>query len=428
MGKLALTGGEKTIKGSETVIAVDKMLIGRGQGVTKFDRKFAEYVNAKYALLVGSGTDALISGLAAAGVGPGDEVLTVSFTFLASIDSILNVNAIPIFVDIDPKTFTMDIENVERKITERTKAILPVDIYGHPVPIPKLKSIAKKHDLILIEDACQAAGATINEKPLGGLADITAFSFTGKPITSSSGGILTTNNRDYYERALLVGQHPLVQNKIIKNPGLRKYIPTGGFGFNFRPDKSCLSQAFEELEKLDERNEHRIKNAEFLNEQLKEFEGVIATPYVAPNCKHVYHYYTCLYNEKETGIPRDKFIKALQAEGVVLTCYMTHCNYPVQEGNPVEAAPLHYGAIFQELNLYGKGCPFKCPYGKTPNYKKCFLPVTEDIAKREFNIPQNILMEDISLMEQYAKAFKKVMSNLNELREYKGPKEYTFFK
>jgi len=137
---------------------------------------------------VSSGTAALISGLLAAGCGPGDEVLTVAYTWVATAGAILRVNAAPVFADIDPKTFTMDVEDAKRKLTPQTKAILPVDFYGHPAPIPELMELAEKHGIVVIEDACQASTAEIEGVKVGNIAHFTALSRSGKPIYSSSGG------------------------------------------------------------------------------------------------------------------------------------------------------------------------------------------------------------------------------------------------
>lgn len=402
MSKLALLGGKKTI-------VRDTDQPKRGDNSESFEEAFAKYVGAKYALSVSSGQTALNSALTATGVGPGDEVIVVSFTWLASVSCVLHLNAIPIFADIDDKTFTMDPEDVKRKITERTRVILPVDIYGHPAPILELREIAEANDLVLVEDAAQATGARIDGKVVGSIAHITAFSFAGKPLTSTSGGIMTTNNQEFYERAALAGQHPSMLSRIITIPELRKYVSTGGYGDNHRPDGRAVALAHENLKTMDENTDARIENANFLTSELNKIEG-ITPPYM----------YTCLYDENHFGVPRDKFVTALNAEGLTTWTYIDGPNYVFEpDGTPIHVGPLHHRAIYQELNLYGKGCPFQCPHGVTPKYEIGSLPVTERVTKQEFNLLQQDLSppHGLDMMKKYVEAIYKVVDNIDELKE-----------
>jgi len=412
MSKLALLGGKKTI-------VRDVGRSGGGNNPESFDQAFAKYVGVKYALPVSSGQTALNSGLVAAGVGPGDEVIVVSFTWLASVSCVLHTNAIPIFADIDEKTFTMDPEDVKRKITERTKAILPVDIYGHPAPIVELMQIAEENNLVLVEDAAQATGARIDDKVVGSIAHITAFSFAGKPLASSSGGVMTTDSREFYERAALAGQHPSMLSGVITNPELRKYVSTGGYGDNHRPDGRAVALAHENLKRMDDNTDARIENANFLTSELGKIEG-ITPPYVRPGVRHAYHMYTSLYDENHFGVPRDKFVAALNAEGLTTWTYIDGPNYVSEpDGTPIHVGPLHHRPVYQELNLYGKGCPFQCPHGVTPKYEIGSLPVTERITKQEFNFLQRDLspLHGLDMMKKYVEAIQKVVDNIDELRE-----------
>ena len=412
MSKLALLGGQKTI-------VRDANSPKKGGNPESFEDAFARYVDAKYALPVSSGQTALNAALAAAGVGPGDEVIVVSFTWLASVSCVLHNNAIPIFVDIDDETFTMDPKDVKRKITERTKVILPVDIYGHPAPVVELKQIAEKNNLVLVEDAAQATGAQINGEKVGSVAHITTFSFAGKPLSSSSGGVLTTNSQEFYERAALAGQHPSMLSQIVTTPELRKYVATGGYGDNHRPDGHALTLAYENLKTMDENTDARIENANFLTSELSKIPG-ITPPYVKPEVRHVYHMYTCLYDENHFGVPRDKFVAALNAEGVTTWTYIDGANYVFEsDGTPCHVGPLHHRTIYQELDLYGKGCPFQCPHGMTPKYEIGSLPVTEQVTKQEFNFLQHDLTSpnDLDMMKRYMEAIHKVIDNINELRK-----------
>jgi dTDP-4-amino-4,6-dideoxygalactose transaminase len=188
---LDLTRQYETIKPAIDAAVTSVLASGRfilGPEVETFEEEVARYCGAKYAIGVASGTDALFLSLKALGIGPGDRVILPSFTFFATAGVVYNVGAIPVFADIDPQTFTMDVEDAKRKITPRTKAILPVDFYGHPAPIPELMELADEHGLVVIEDACQASTAEINGQKLGGIAHFTAFSWSGKPIYATGGG------------------------------------------------------------------------------------------------------------------------------------------------------------------------------------------------------------------------------------------------
>lgn len=285
MSNLALFGGPKTIS--------DEHPLKSSWAQMSLDRALCEYTGAKYVRCVSSGTAALISSLFAAGCGPGDEVLTVAYTWVSTVGAILRVNAVPVFADIDPRTFTMDVEDAKRKITPQTKAILPVDFYGHPAPIPELMELAQAYGIVVVEDACQASTAEINGVKVGNIAHITAFSWSGKPIYSSSGGgAFLTNDRMLFERALLAGQHPTVIAGLATEPDVLRYASMGGTGDNMR---SVGLDAMAQLMDAEVRTNARIHNCDYLTEHLSKIPG-ITPPYVRPGYKHVYHYYNCLWD------------------------------------------------------------------------------------------------------------------------------------
>jgi len=414
MAKLALLGGKQVIPAP-----AKKKNVNSFNPHNKFTEKFTAYCGCKYARCFSWGTGALTASMVAAGVGPGDEVIVPSFTWPASVNCILHVNGIPVFADIDPRTFTIDVEDVKRKITRRTKAIVAVDIYGHPADIPALKKVAKVKGLVVIEDACQATGAEINGRKVGSIADMTAFSFSGKPIRASSGGVFTTNRHYFYEKALVAGEHTSLLSQL-KNKELReRYAPTLGYGFKSRMDWHAPKMALEQLRTLDARNNGRIKNCDFLTKAFNNIEG-LTPPYVRPGYKHVYHLYTLLYDAKFFGVTRELFQKALQAEGLRIVAYVNSGNYMYFSGGRwVSAGPVHHRPIFQEKNLYGKGCPFKCRFGKEPDYTKGSLPVTERITNEELNIEQKQLISELHTrkeMQTYLDVFIKVIKNIDELR------------
>ena len=410
MSKLALFGGPKTIS--------DERPLKSSWAQMSLDRALCEYTGAKYARCVSSGTAALISSLFAAGCGPGDEVLTVAYTWVSTVGAILRVNAVPVFADIDLRTFTMDVEDAKRKITPQTKAILPVDFYGHPAPIPELMELAQTNGIVVVEDACQASTAEINGVKVGNIAHITAFSWSGKPIYSSSGGgAFLTNDRMLFESALLAGQHPTVIAGLATEPDVLRYASMGGTGDNMR---SVGLDAMAQLMDAEVRTNARIRNCDYLTEHLSKIPG-ITPPYVRPGYKHVYHYYNCLWDPDTYGVSRDKFCQALNAEGVYAVAYVNDANYRfAPESKPIQAGgPIHLRTIFQERNLYGKGCPFLCPHVKNPPvYRKGDLPVSEAMAEREFALFQPHLSPpcDERDMQRMVDAIKKVVDNIDELK------------
>jgi perosamine synthetase len=410
VSKLALHGGPRTIGGER-----DLKCSWPDRGL---EQALSEYTGARYVRCVSSGTAALISGLFAAGCGPGDEVLTVAFTWVATPGAVLRVNAVPVFADIDPRTFTMDVEDARRKITPRTKAILPVDFYGHPAPIPELMALAEEHGIVVIEDACQASTAEIDGRKVGNIAHFTAFSWSGKPIYSGSGGgAYLTDDRKLYERALLAGQHPTVIQGLATDADVLRYASMGGTGDNMR---AIGTDAMAQLLDADVRTDARIRNCEYLTEKLSQVPG-IAPPYVRPGYKHAYHYYTCLWDPEVHGVSRDRFCEALNAEGVFAVAYVMDANYRfAPESKPIQAGgPVHLRTIFQERNLYGKGCPFLCPHVENPPvYRKGDLPVSEAIAEREFCILQPYLSPpcDEQDMQLIVDAVTKVTDHIDELR------------
>jgi perosamine synthetase len=409
---LALLGGPKTIDEEEG------RFLRSSWAKKSLGQALSEYTGAKYVQCVSSGTAALISCLFAAGVGPGDEVLTVAYTWVATVGAILRVNAIPIFADIDPQTFCMDVEDARRKITPRTKVILAVDFYGHPAPIPELMKLAEQHGILLIEDACQASTGEINGVKLGTIAHMTAFSWSGKPIYSPvGGGAYLTNDRKLFERGLLMGQHPTYITGLTTDPDILKYASMGGTGDNMR---AVGLEALQQLLDADARTNSRIRNCDYLTESLKKIPG-ITPPYVRPGYKHAYHYYTCLWDPKRYGVSRNRFCAALNAEGVYAIAYLMDANYEfAPESKPINAGgPIHLRTIFQERNLYGKGCPFLCPHVKNPPvYAKGDLPVSEEMAEREFCLYQPHLSPPCNEndMDLILKAIRKVVDHIDDLK------------
>ncbi len=328
-------------------------MIAQGPKVIEFEEKFAEYVGAKYGIATNSGTSALHVALLAAGIGEGDEVITTPFTFAATGNSVLYTGAKPVFVDIDPETFTIDPTKIEEAITEKTKAIMPVQLYGQSADMDAIMEIAKKHDLIVIEDAAQAHGASYKGDKVGVLGDMACFSFyPTKNMTTSEGGMITTNNKEFAENA-----------KVFRAHGSAVKYHHDVLGYNFRMTDIGAAIGIEQLKKIDSFNDKRIANAAYLNEGLVDVEGV-ETPVVKEDYKHVYHQYTI----KIADGKRDQFLDYLLENGIGTGVY-----YPI---------PLYKQVLYTEMG-----------YDQS-------LPITEEIVEEVLSLPvhPNLSKEDLDLI------------------------------
>lgn len=273
----------KPVLGEEETKAVASVLesgmLAQGAKVKEFEEKFAKYVGTKYAIATNNGTTALHIGLLAAGVKPGDEVITTPFSFIATATTIIFCGAKPKFVDIDSRTFNIDATKIEDAITSKTKAIMPVHLYGQSAEMDRIMEIAKKHDLRVIEDACQAHGAEFNGKRVGAFGDCGCFSFyPTKNMTTGEGGMITTNNEEIMEKTRLLREH-----------GQKTRYEHVTIGYNYRLTEIHAAIGIEQLKKLEGFNKKRIENAKILSSGMHEY---VETPYVPPNTRHVYHQYT----------------------------------------------------------------------------------------------------------------------------------------
>ena len=314
----------KPIIGEEEIEEVSKVLksgiIAQGPKVNEFEEKFAEFVGAKYAVATSSGTSALHVTILSCGIGKGDEVITTPFTFAATGNSILYNGAKPVFVDIDEDTFNINPDKIEEAITKKTKAIMPVHLYGQSAEMDKINEIAKKYDLFVIEDSAQAHGSSQKNENVGNMGDIACFSFyPTKNMTTSEGGMITTNNKKLAEKAKLFRAH-----------GETKRYEHGVLGYNFRMTDIAAAIGLTQLKKLDEFNQKRIDNANYLTKELENVDGII-TPKVSNGVKHVYHQYTI----KVKSGDRDSWVKFLNDNGIGTGIY-----YPI---------PIYKQALYVEL-------------------------------------------------------------------------------
>lgn len=289
----------KPLIGEEEKKAVSEVLssgmIAAGPKTQEFEKSFAEFVGTKHAVATTSGTTALHLGLLSLGIGPGDEVIVPSFSFIATVNPILFCNAKPVFCDINPRTFNIDWEKIEKLITPKTKAIVPVHLYGQPADMKFIMEIAEKHDIFVMGDAAQAHGASLDGKMVGSWGNLECFSFyPTKNMTTSEGGMVTTNDSELFEKA-----------DSIRNHGREKTkwgYEHGRIGYNYRMTDIGAAIGLIQLGKLPDFNRKRIENARFLNENLKGVE----TPFVIENAVHVYHQYTIKCHNREQVINKLK--------------------------------------------------------------------------------------------------------------------------
>jgi len=340
----------KPFLGEEEIRAVTEVLksgtIAQGPKVRELEDNFAAFIGSKYAIAVNSGTAALHCSLHALGIKPGDEVITVPFTFIATANCILMQGAKPVFVDAEDETFNMNAEQIEEKITKKTKAILPVDLYGHPYDYDVIKEISEKHNLKIIEDACQAVAAEFKGRKCGMLGDIGCFSlYATKNIVSAEGGIITTDNAQFAELSKRFRNHGQSEQKRYEYSDL---------GYNYRMTDILASIGIEQLKRLPKLTLARIQNAEYLSERLSRIKG-IKTPFVKENRKHVFHQYTIKVEEK-FKLTRDELVDFLHKNGVGCNVY-----YP---------KPLH---LFNHIKKFG--------------YKLGDFPVAEKLSQQVISLP-----------------------------------------
>jgi len=385
--------------------------------VKALQEEFARYLGVKYCIAVNSGTAALHMAVAAAGVGPGDEVITSAFSFLASATAAMHQGAIPVFVDINPRTFNLDPEKIEEKISENTKAIIPVHIHGLPADMDEIKEIARRYDLVVIEDAAQAPGAMYKGKKVGTLGDMAAFSLNQtKNLQAGEGGLFVTDNKEYWLRADMVRMF----GEQVREKERRSYV-AHTLGWNYRMSELTAAIARAQLERLEEINATARRNAGILNAILEDIEG-IEPPYCPPDRTHVYHKYRARLRPEALGIKekdtvfRDKVLLALQAEGVPAVLWQTF---------PLPANPL-----FQKKEGFGKGFPWSFPGARSINYDPSEYPETIKLLNSSIVIGSErypIFAQTAVTVEMWGEAIRKVFRNLDEVLEtVKLPEEEAF--
>ena len=410
MSKLAVLGGEKTVrldyekvanrplvteKGlNDAVGLMKKGLISQSPNVKAFEKRFADYVGAKYAIATNNGTASLDCGLFAVGVRPGEEVIVPSYTFWATVVPIIAEHAVPVFCDVDPKTFTIDPADIERKITPKTKAIMLVHVWGNPANMDAVMKVAKKHHLKVIEDCSHAHGAKYRGTNVGLIGDVGCYSMqASKLLCGGEAGILVTNNFECYERALCLGQYDRI-SELPEDSVYREYALTG-MGHKYRPHPVAIAIANANLDELDERNAIRNRNAETFAKSIADIP-FLRQQQLNEGAEREYSYQYYFYDKaKFGGIRTITFLKALSAEGVICG----YCGY----------GRLHKAPLFLQGGAYGDCGAHKVPVS---------LPVTELLADQTFLAAPRFENECPELLKQYAEAYHKIAGNMDALADF----------
>lgn len=371
-----------------------------GPRVRRLEQEWSEYFGVKHAVSVNSATSGLYAAVGAAGLGPGDEVIVSPYTMTASATAALVYGAIPVFADIDPDIFCISPASIRKCITPFTKAIIVVDIFGHPADMDEIMQIAREHNLVVIEDAAQAPGARYHNRYAGTLADMGVFSLNyHKTIHTGEGGVVVTNNDDLADRLQLIRNHGEV---VVKNKGTQNIVNL--IGFNYRMTEIEAAIASEQLKKLEKLVALRVEAADYLTERLDVLPG-ITPPVVRQNVRHGYYLYVLRYNAAQTGIPRNRFVAALNAEGI-----------PMVEGY---VEPIYLEPVYQQRIAFGNnGFPFTYSgYKGRVSYERGICLVTEQMHYEEV-IFTNICRAGISRrdLDDVVGAFEKILSNAHELR------------
>ena len=427
MAKLAIHGAPATVPEDlqkpwppitqddiDAVVAVLKRGVLWGpmeEEVLGLQEDFAKYIGAKHALVVNSGTAALHACVCAVGVEAGDEVITPAYSFWATSQAVLAHHGIPVFVDIDPDSMNMDPNKIEEKITDRTKALMPVHVHGLCADMDPINEIAKKHNLMVIEDAAQSAGGKYKGRSAGLLGDIGGFSLNGsKNLPAGEGGIVTTNDDELYLRAR---QMSMFGEQVVPKGSIRLY-DAEIMGFNYRNNEMADAFCRSFLRRYDQLQALRRKNVEYLNQELVKIKGV-RPPEEPEGYLHTWHLYKIRLYPEQLGITdihvkrfRWAVHKALQGEGVDL--FEWH-NMPV----PAQK-------IFMARDAYGRGAPWTCGHAsekaRDMTYDPFDYPVTVDMFDRSFCFEPIYPPNDLELMQLVVEAFYKVFDNLDEVLEY----------
>jgi dTDP-4-amino-4,6-dideoxygalactose transaminase len=378
--------------------------------VAALEREWAEYLGVRHCIATNSGTAALHTAIASLGIGPGDEVIVPAYTYISTAAAVAHAGAVPVFCDIDERTFNIDPERIAERVTDRTKAIMPVHLHGLPADMEAIQAIADRHGLAVIEDAAQAHGATYRGKKAGALADCAGFSLNQtKNLAAGEGGLLVTDDDELYAVARRFSNRGEDVPKL--GPGefrVRSYV-SHGLGWNYRCQELPAAVARSQLRRLDSYTENAQRNAAILNEGLGALAGIVP-PYVPEDRTSVYYKYRARIDAEALGVDlpgsevRDRLIRALRAEGVEALLWQIE---------PLPAYP-----AFRHTT-YASWSP-ALDRESLREWDPAEFPVASRVLDSSFILgsePHPIIIQSSSLMEGYVDAFAKVLSNLDAVLE-----------
>ena len=347
--------GEKELENVVDCIKTN-WISSKGKYVEEFEAKFAKYCGCKYGITTTSGTTALHLALASLNIKNGDEVIIPASTMIATAFAVIYCGATPVLVDAEPETWNMDVAKIEEKITDKTKAIMPVHIYGHPCDMDPIMKLASEHDLYVVEDAAEAHGAEYKGKKAGGIGDIGCFSFyANKIITCGEGGMVVTNDEEIAEKA-----------KSLRNlcfPKEKRVYLHSEVGYNYRMTNIQAAIGLAQFERIDELVEMRRRNAHLYNGYLKDVVGV-TLPVEKEWAKNVYWMYSILV-EDEFGMSRDELMKKLEEKGIETRTFFI---------------PMNEQLVFQERGLFNGE---SYPVAEELSRKGMYLPSSSGLKEDE---------------------------------------------
>lgn len=365
---------------------------GRGEHVAEFETAYAQLLGAKRCLATASGTTSLMVALHVLGVDAGDEVITSPYTFIATYNAILEQKALPVFADTDPETFTLDPGSIEARVTDRTRAVLPVHIYGLPCEMDAINAVAQKHKLSVVEDACQAWLAEYQGRKCGVLGDLGCFSFqNSKHLPAGEGGAVTGMSDELIDRC---HSYHSCGNAYGSHKGTRTYFTRGS---NYRMQQFQAVILMQQMEKLALETRRRQENATFLSEQLRQIPGIHPARLPA-NSKGAWHLYPFRYEASEfNGLPKDRFIRAMNAEGIP-------CGGGYQEQ--------YFDGLLDEA-IESRGYKRLFSAQRLKDYRDSLkeLKGNRDVCARTVAMTQNLLLAERTAMQDIIDAVSKIRAH-----------------
>jgi perosamine synthetase len=381
--------------------AVRSGVWSRAKIVTEFEKQYAETIGTKRCLALVNGTNALITSMVQLGIGGGDEVLVCPHTFIASAVSILQTGAMPVFVDVNPETFQIDHTKIEAKITSRTRAIMPVHIFGLPSDMTKIMEIAKKHNLLVVEDACQAWLAEIDHKKMGTFGNAGCFSFSNpKNIPIGEGGAIVSDDEEFMDRCYSYHNYGNPYGTLIGEVGSGTIIA----GTKLRMTEYQAAIGLAELKRLEGQTAKRNENAAYLRSLIMKIPGIVPYKFNDGVTRASFHIFPFKFRKEEfSGLSRDEFVKALNAEGI-----------PCSKGyTPLNKMP-YMKNVLKTKNFQLMYPAEMLDYNKYMERNQC--PVNDQLCDESLWFMQNLLLGEKADMDDIAMAIEKIHKNADKLR------------